>query len=129
MAERTADLRPTPQAPGEARGIVADLLGEHPCPEETIDVARLLVSELVTNVLRYAPGLIRLRVLILGSALRVEVHDHSAEAPQVLDTPPENLSGRGMALVESLADDWGVTVLLDTEDAEARKVVWFELPA
>jgi len=111
-----------PRACGSARHLVGATL-EHTSLQQMGNVAELLVSELVSNVVRHASGPMRLR--LLGSpprALRVEVDDCSEKAPVVLPLSPDAFSGRGMALVDSLASDWGVV-----RHAGHGKTVWFEL--
>jgi hypothetical protein len=54
--------------------------------------------------------------------LRVEVHDGNSRHPTPSPAPADATSGRGLHLVESLAERWGV------EGTPDGKVVWFELP-
>ena len=92
------------------------------------DELRLLVSELVTNSILHAGGdrrsWIHLRVKIIPSRrVRAEVNDHGPgfqpAVPESVDDA-ELIHGRGLFLVEHLADSWGVQV------GESTKV-WFEL--
>jgi GAF domain-containing protein/anti-sigma regulatory factor (Ser/Thr protein kinase) len=87
------------------------------------DVALLLLTELVGNTARHAaPGEITVRVLLAGAVLRVEVADSSSRQPRLpSSTPWEQESGRGLLLVEALADRWGSTPV------QGGKAVWFEL--
>jgi anti-sigma regulatory factor (Ser/Thr protein kinase) len=90
----------------------------------TVDQAQLCVSELVTNVIthtgRGTPA--TLAVSMSGTYLRIEVHDPDTCAlPTLLDAAPESEGGRGMALVNAVADRWGVQLRPD------RKVTWCEL--
>jgi GAF domain-containing protein/anti-sigma regulatory factor (Ser/Thr protein kinase) len=89
------------------------------------DVALLLLTELVGNTARHAaPGEITVRVLLAGALLRVEVADSSSRQPRLpTSTPWEQESGRGLLLVEALADRWGSTPV------QGGKAVWFELAA
>jgi PAS domain S-box-containing protein len=87
------------------------------------DTAALLASELVTNALVHAEGPFRINVEPLAGCVRVSVTDASEEEPAVLETDLERPSGRGMFLVETLADRWGTHV------APGGKAVWFELDA
>lgn len=91
---------------------------------EVIDAAQLCVSELVANVINHVgrgtPT--TLAVSMNGSRLRLEVHDPDARAlPTLVDAGIEAESGRGMALVDAIADRWGVNLLAD------QKVTWCEL--
>ncbi len=91
---------------------------------DIIDSAQLCVSELVANVIthvgRGTPA--TLAVSMSGTYLRVEVHDPDTRAlPTLLDSTLDAESGRGMALVDAIADRWGVLLRPD------RKVTWCEL--
>ncbi|WP_285510847.1 ATP-binding protein [Streptomyces sp. NBRC 14336] len=88
------------------------------------DQAQLCVSELVSNVIRHAghgtPA--RLSVSMNGTCLRIEVHDPDTRAlPTLLDADAESEGGRGMALVDAVADRWGVLLGPD------QKITWCEL--
>lgn len=86
------------------------------------DVATLLGNELVTNAVVHARTALQMAVSYQPSELTVEVWDHSA-APPVLGPAHlrEETRGRGLVLVESLADRWGV------RSGDGQKVVWFTL--
>ncbi|EFL23498.1 MULTISPECIES: ATP-binding protein [Streptomyces] len=92
------------------------------------DVTALLVSELVTNALRYASGPIGLRMYarretgVPRSVLMVEVSDPLDDPPHARTASPEDESGRGLELIARAALRWG------TRHGRAGKTVWFELP-
>jgi anti-sigma regulatory factor (Ser/Thr protein kinase) len=88
---------------------------------EACDVVALLVSETVTNAIKHADPPVELRLHREGGRLRVEVRDTSPRRPVVKAYDPDRESGRGMELVEALADTWGV------RGCDPGKVVWFEL--
>ncbi|WP_250291168.1 ATP-binding protein [Streptomyces atroolivaceus] len=76
-----------------------------------LDDVLVCVSELATNALLHGvpPGrgyLVRLRLEAGGCALSVEVHDSGGGVPAV--RRPDGESGRGLLLVDALADRWGV---------------------
>src|SRR5215469_3125333 len=83
--------------------------------------AELLVSELVTNAVRYAQGKIGLR-LILERGLVCEVLDDSAALPRLRHPDESDERGRSLQVVSQLAQRWGA------RRAAAGKVVWCELP-
>jgi anti-sigma regulatory factor (Ser/Thr protein kinase) len=84
--------------------------------------AALLASEVVTNAIRYAPSdEITVRAERDGDDLVVQVFDASVTHPTVLATDPLADHGRGMALVDAIAREWGVA------PHPAGKVVWFRL--
>ena len=87
--------------------------------EDLIPVTELLVSELVTNALKYAKGEITLR-LVLESGLVCEVYDSSPALPRVLQATRDDENGRGLQVVSQLAARWGV------RRTHSGKVVWCE---
>lgn len=111
------------EAPAHARALVrAALAGpERSDAGERVEVAELLVSELVTNVIRHSSSDVRLTVRRLpGGALRVEIGDSSPLPPVRIHRPGAD-GGFGLQIVSSLAERWGVERTAD------GKVVWFEL--
>ena len=109
-----------PASAGRARRYVCDAL-QRLRYDAVTDVAELLVTELVTNALLHARSDVRIRVVVDGDRVRVEVADRS-RAPVVLRRFSEvSTTGRGLALVDALAAQWGSNV-----DADG-KIVWFEL--
>ncbi|MEU9665236.1 ATP-binding protein [Streptomyces bobili] len=89
-----------------------------------VDEAQLCVSELVSNVITHVgPGTpATLAVSMNGVHLRIEIHDPDPRAlPTLLAAKVDSESGRGMALVDAVAERWGVELGPD------RKVTWCEL--
>ncbi|MGW2786148.1 SpoIIE family protein phosphatase [Streptomyces populi] len=74
---------------------------------DLVDNTALIVSELVTNAVRYAEGPIRLR-LILGDALTCEVADDSSTAPHLRRALDTDEHGRGLFITAQLTRRWGV---------------------
>ena len=71
----------------------------------------LVVTELVTNAVAHADAEPRLRMCRRGEVVRIEVQDPSTEVPVRQPTgDPAATSGRGLALVDLMADSWGVEV-------------------
>ncbi|WP_369204276.1 SpoIIE family protein phosphatase [Streptomyces sp. PU-14G] len=89
--------------------------------EELSDSVELLVSEIVTNAVRYAERPITLR-LLRTDTLRCEVGDDVPQLPRLRQARATDEGGRGLYLVNRLARRWGATRL------STGKVVWFELP-
>ncbi|MGW0910404.1 SpoIIE family protein phosphatase [Streptomyces sp. NPDC002784] len=89
--------------------------------EPLVDTAELLVSELVTNALRYGEGDIRLR-LLLDRTLVCEVWDAGLVQPRRRRARDTDEGGRGLQLVGLLSAAWG------SRRTPRGKTVWFELP-
>ncbi|MFF3560660.1 ATP-binding protein [Streptomyces sp. NPDC002574] len=92
------------------------------------DTAVLLTTELVTNALRHTDrGAVLTATFAPAPAhrLRVEVRDFASRHPRLRSPSTHGTSGRGLQLVQSLADAWGV----HAEGDGSGKVVWFELDA
>lgn len=93
--------------------------------DDFVDVAELLVSELITNGIRHAQSYVQVAVRA-NHELVVTVTD---SRPDLLPVPldrlddPEADGGRGLALVATLSDDWGVH-----RDAQSKSI-WFTLRA
>jgi PAS domain S-box-containing protein len=84
------------------------------------DVTVLLVSELVTNSLRYAHGPIGVR-MVRGTSLLVEVSDPLPDPPRERVADEDDEGGRGLQLVARTSRRWG------TRHGPLGKTVWFEL--
>jgi anti-sigma regulatory factor (Ser/Thr protein kinase) len=84
-------------------------------------VTELLTDELVSNVVRHVGAPMTVRALRSPTRIRVEVDDPSTRPPVQRYPNPFDSTGRGLLLVEDLADRWGTDVRND------GKTVWFEL--
>ncbi|MFI6286982.1 SpoIIE family protein phosphatase [Streptomyces sp. NPDC051018] len=113
-------LDPEDAAPGRARRLARRALSRWGM-EELSDAVELLVSEVVTNAVRYAERPVTLR-LLRTDVLRCEVGDDSPQLPRQRKARDTDEGGRGLFLVNRLARRWGATRL------SSGKVVWFELP-
>ncbi|WP_228083825.1 ATP-binding protein [Streptomyces profundus] len=115
-----------PTSAAEARRLTRQQLHEWRAPSDTCDSAQLVISELVTNALRHTDSdSVGCEVRLLGTLLRVAVASdgHGPRAvPRTAGEDDEN--GRGLLLVCSLAQVWGVR----PHDAGAGHVVWADLP-
>ncbi|XKK64450.1 ATP-binding protein [Streptomyces sp. ARC32] len=96
-------------------------------PQDVTDMAELLLSELMTNAYRHAKvpsgREIWARCILTDDRLHITVTDADTTLPQPAPACPGDESGRGLALVASLAADWGA-------QKRARgigKEVWFEV--
>ena len=118
----TLELRLPPQPPSvaAARHRVHDLL-VRAGREDLVDTCVLLVSEVVTNALLHAGTVMRLRAALGPGGVRVEVRDGSPHLPAPRGYATTSGTGRGLRMLESMVDDWGVT------RHEGGKTVWFEV--
>jgi len=114
-------LEPELTSVGHARSLVRDPLKRWGL-EDLLPVTELLVSELVTNAIRYAQGEIRLHVILEPESLVCEVHDSSPALPRVLQVDKDAENGRGLHVVSQLAQHWGA------RRTHNGKVVWCSQP-
>ncbi|MFG2887309.1 SpoIIE family protein phosphatase [Streptomyces sp. NPDC048297] len=112
-------LEPEDLAPGRARRLARGALSRWGL-EELSDSVELLVSEVVTNAVRYASRPVTLR-LLRTDVLRCEVGDDVPQLPRLRQARATDEGGRGLYLVNKMARRWGATRL------STGKVVWFEL--
>ncbi|MEU6217834.1 ATP-binding protein [Streptomyces sp. NPDC047022] len=111
-----------PVSVGHARRLVTAQLAAWELDGDLADTAELLVSELVTNALRHAPGPVRLNLRASGSRLRCEVEDTNDSHPVRRVVCAEDAeSGRGVELLELLSAAWG------SFHTPTGKTSWFEL--
>ena len=120
-AELSVELPRTAKAPSLARRALADLDGQLD-PSVLPDV-RLLVSELITNSVKYGgDGPVRLEVSASSDHVRAEIIDQGEGfTPIARDDDVTRVGGWGLHLVEHLTTDWGTY--------EGSTHVWFEIDA
>lgn len=120
----SVDLRPVPESVPVARHLVVDLLRVW-AAEQDRDDAALLVTELVANVVDHVQGeaSLTLEITLSEQWLRIAVADGSALRPVMAELDNARPRGRGLRLVQAIADRWG------SEDHRGGKRVWFELEA
>lgn len=115
--------RRTMRAIAPAREFVRETLKRWEIESRSRDIA-LCMSELTTNALRHGVpqgrGFLVHLWLLESHTFRIEVHDSGAGCPRLL--PPEAMAdgGRGLRIVDMLADTWGVG------ERDPGKVVWCE---
>ncbi len=120
-ASRTWTFPASTASIAAARAAVADELTATAFADRVDDV-RLLISELVTNAVVHASSTFAVTCCWHTGLLRVEVADHSADAPVVQPLTLTEANGRGLFIVQAIAARWGV---LPRDDG--GKTVWFEL--
>lgn len=116
MTEVSQQLPRSPASAGTARHLVNTHTAALSVQQR--EDAALLVSELVTNALRYGRGEIWLRIDADTDGVRIEVSDQGKVAVAPSPTPGAH-GGWGLRIVDELADDWGVL--------EGSTRVWFRL--
>ena len=118
--ELPGDLR----APAAARRFVdaplRDMLGraDRPTAEDVV----LVVSELVTNAVRASADVIGLSLTVEDDRIEVEISDDASGWPTPRQPDWEDPSGRGLAIVDELADRWQTTELYP---GKRITVTWF----
>lgn len=86
-----------------------------------IEIAELLVSELVTNAVAHAQSAPIMRIDVSGHVIKVAVQDDAPGPVAVQDAAEDAPGGRGLLLVDSLAASWGWA------PTPVGKRVWFTL--
>ena len=118
--EREALVHLTPDASSlrEGRRFVAETLHDWAVHEALIEPVILVANELVANAIVHARSAPVLSLAEAGSDLMVRVADNSPSEPAPRAATTNEAGGRGLLMVEALADQWGC-------DAHAQgKVVW-----
>jgi anti-sigma regulatory factor (Ser/Thr protein kinase) len=117
------ELPPEASSAAAARAAVRALLLSAPLRMDppALDRALLLTSEVVTNAVLHARTTLRLTAAVEGERVVVRVFDGLRVIPRRRAYRQDASTGRGMHLIEALADDWGV------EETAAGKWVWFAI--
>ena len=118
--EVAEELAADPANVGRARRLLRTAIegvGDTPA-----DAAELLLSEVVTNAFVHAGGVVKVHVRASPAGVRVEVEDRSSHHPVRRWFAPTAGTGRGLQLLDELADRWG-----SHARPHGGKVVWFEL--
>jgi len=104
-----------------ARRFVAAALRRWECSDDFIELVLLLTSELVTNAYRHAGTETRVSVRLDHDCTRVEVRDVGRGEPELRPIDTDRVDGRGLQIVDALADRWGY------HSNAGGTAVWFEL--
>ena len=115
----TLVVGPEPQSIGAVRRFVASTVD--PSSPRLGDV-EVMTSELVANAVAHASTPVTVRVVAHDGRTRVEVHDDDPNPPLPQAPSLDLRTGRGLAIVEALSDDWGYSPVEGD-----GKVVWFEI--
>ncbi|MFC5661959.1 ATP-binding protein [Kitasatospora misakiensis] len=94
-----------------ARRLLRAYLAALPTGDRYSDIAELLLGELFANAVQHSDAdddrLIEIRFAVVDDRLRLEVHDAGTGRPTLRTTTPDDEHGRGLFLVNELADRWG----------------------
>ncbi|MGW2637159.1 PAS domain S-box protein [Streptomyces sp. NPDC001348] len=120
LAAVTTELPAAPSSVPEGRAFLRRTLASWECGAAADD-ALLLLSETLTNAVQHAEGPLGLRLCRTVTDLTVEVSDRSPHLPQPRLAAEDEESGRGLFLVRTLAESWGV------RPTDEGKTTWFTL--
>jgi anti-sigma regulatory factor (Ser/Thr protein kinase) len=118
---RAVEFLGKPASVRKARVFTGDVLADDRVEGSVIELAELLVSELVTNAAVHTRGMICVTVHADARWVRIEVEDEGRGRPVLRPATQNQVDGRGLRIVDALATDWG------TERRATHKVVWFEI--
>lgn len=129
-ADRAAVWRPArPNDPATstdgrhwARRTLPDIITGPPRPELFTDMD-LVFTELISNAIRHGGGLREAQLLVTGEHLRMVAADNDPRRPAVRAPQVDQPGGRGLHLIQSIADRWGV----HRHHTEVGKRVWADL--
>lgn len=118
-----------PRSVADARALLRETLEQHGVraqpavgDADIVEDAVLVLSELVTNAVRHTSALLRLKITVRDNTLHVAVADDAPGLPALLrDEEHHRTGGRGLTIVNALADRWGFTTSLH------GKTVWFDM--
>jgi anti-sigma regulatory factor (Ser/Thr protein kinase) len=119
------DLTSDPRSIRLARGFLAAIARELDLPTETVSIAELALSEIVTNAVIHGEAPIRVHVDATASRLEVSVSDASPAQPRADETRLDATGGRGLAIVAAVAGDWGC----EPDPDGPGKRIWFSVSA
>ena len=114
--------RAAPEA-ASARAFVRETLAGWDVASQVDDVV-LIASELFTNAVLHGDGEVEVTLTLTGDHLRLEVADDGGRPvpPRVQSPAADAVTGRGLTIVDALADTWG-----NGRDRRGRTRVWVEL--
>lgn len=111
-----------PKSVGVVRRRLTSLLAM--IPQARLDDVLLAASEVVTNAVLHGDGPVACRVWLGANTVRMEVADDGGAVPLLrADHVDDDEGGRGLRIIDVLANRWGVTPM----HPGPGKTVWFEL--
>jgi len=119
--EVTRHFSPEPAAVPAARHWAAARVQAWRASPDAEEAVASIVTELASNAVRHARTPFRVVLIKLRHSVRVEVHDESRESNGVMRPAPEATAGRGLGMVDRLADSAGLEI------TGFGKTVWAEV--
>ncbi len=113
-------LAPEPGSVRQARTWVTRVLRQAGMDEHA-EIAALVVSELVTNVVVHTDSPADLRLVVGLRGPRIEVCDDDEQLPRRREADADLTNGRGLGLIEAVCPSWGIS------KRDPGKCVWAEL--
>ncbi|WP_433176321.1 ATP-binding protein [Actinoallomurus sp. CA-150999] len=112
----------TPETAADARRWLTEMLGAtHPACDDAV----LLLSEAFTNSVRHSRGnTVTVLAFVAESSVRVKVLDKGGDTLPHYVEDPYGEGGRGLPIMQALAEDWGFEVL-----ENGQVIVWFDVAA
>ncbi|MFD3761472.1 ATP-binding protein [Streptomyces sp. NPDC058622] len=101
---------PIAEARHFTRRFLAEVQSIHrlPVSDRALDVVELVVSELITNTRKYAPGPTRLSLVVREGSLEVAVWDSNPNPPAILPPDPLRIGRQGLAIVMAVAHTFAI---------------------
>jgi len=116
-----AELPYLPSAVPRARQVLRESLRGAGLDEDAASVAELLVSELVTNAVKYGQPPVWLLVELRPGLVHASVSDTSTALPERRSVDDDSEGGRGLLVLDALAGSWGAVCV------DSGKYLWFDL--
>ena len=114
------ELGSSPGGVAESRAFVATTLRRWGLDDLVMD-AELLTSELVTNALIHARTEVQIAVAVADGSAEIGITDGALDVPKQRASSDRSEGGRGLRLVDAVAQEWGVA------NVGSGKQVWFRL--
>ncbi|MFI9630034.1 ATP-binding protein [Streptomyces sp. NPDC052042] len=100
---------PGPERIAQMRRLTTAHLRYWQVPEPLQSDMVLVVTELITNAIQHGKGQVGLRIKSTGTQTLIEVSDESPTPPRLRRATNDEVSGRGMLIVDALSKSWGVS--------------------
>lgn len=112
------EYEPKPVSVAQLRAFLRDELPpDHPQRDQVV----WLASELATNAVLHARSPFRVQLTLAADRVRVAIEDDNPRLPAVTATDAQATSGRGLTIIDAVADRWGAG------PRGRGKTIWFEL--